>query len=309
MTTPIAAEDRIAYAPIGRRPVIRWPNGARVALWVVPNVEHYEYLPPAHPIRNAYPRMPHPDILAYGGKDYGNRAGLWRMLEMFDRQGIRGTMSLNLAVIDHYPEVFEACVSRGWDAMGHGLYNTRYMWGVSEEEERAHIVDCVARFRRATGRALAGWLSPALSHTLRTPDLVAEAGIRYFCDLVHDDQPWPVRVRQGRLITLPYTVDLNDAVTYRQGFEAPEFARMVTDTFDTLWREGETSGRVMCIAVHPYNMGQPHRIAHLEGALRHILSHDGVWAATGSEIADWYLEHHWPDAARQAGLEGDAHAR
>lgn len=298
----ITAEDRIAYAPIGNRPVLKWPNGARVALWVVPNIEHYEYLPPAHPIRDAYPRTPHPDVLAYGGKDYGNRAGLWRMFEVFDKYRIRGTVSLNLAVIEHYPEIFAACEARKFDYMGHGLYNTRYMWGVSEEEERAHIATCVDLFRRRTGRQLAGWLSPALSHTLLTPDLVAEAGIRYYCDLVHDDQPWPVRVRQGRLITLPYSVDLNDAVAYRQGFEAEDFARMITDTFDTLWREGEESGRVMCLAVHPYNMGQPHRIAHLDAALGYIMSHQGVWAATGSEMADWYDHNMWDKVAPLAGV-------
>jgi peptidoglycan/xylan/chitin deacetylase (PgdA/CDA1 family) len=297
----IDAEDRIAYIPIGERPILRWPHGARVALWVAPNIEHYEYLPPPHPIRDAYPRMPHPDILAYGGKDYGNRVGLSRMFEVLDRHRIRATVSLNVAVLEHYPEIFTACEARNWDYMGHGLYNTRYMWGVSEDEERAHITASVDMFRRITGRQLPGWLSPALSHTLYTPDLVAEAGMRYFCDFVHDDQPWPVRVRSGRLITVPYSVDLNDAVAYRQGYEAADFAQMIVDSFDTLWREGEESGRVMCIAVHPYNMGQPHRIRHFDAALAHIMAYDGVWVATGSEIADWYYSTMWGEVARLAG--------
>lgn len=289
----IEAEDRIAFSAIGDRPRVRWPGDARVALWIAPNIEHYEYQPPAHPIRNAYPRMPHPDVLAYGGKDYGNRAGVWRMFEMFDALGLRATVSLNLGVIEHYPEVFEACEARGWDYLGHGLYNTRYMWGVSEEHERDHIHQCVELFRRRTGRQLQGWLSPALSHTLLTPDLVAEAGIRYLCDLVHDDQPFPVRVRRGRLMSLPYSVDLNDAVTHRQGFEAEAFARMITDTFETLWQEGEHGGRVMCVAIHPYNMGQPHRVKHLHRALASIVARPGVWRATGSEIADWYDQHYF----------------
>ena len=298
----ISAEERVAYRSMPERPAIKWPGGARVALWVIPNVEHYEYLPPPHPLRNAYPRMPHPDIVAYGGKDFGNRAGLWRLFETFDRYDIRGTVSLNLGVIDHYPEVFAACEERHWDYMGHGLYNTRYMWGVSEEEERAHIQQCVDIFRRRTGKQLQGWLSPALSHTLLSPDLVAEAGIRYYCDLVHDDQPWPVRVRKGRLISVPYSVDLNDAVTYRQGYESEDFARMIVDTFDTLWREGAESGRVMSIAVHPYNMGQAHRIGHLDAALKYIASHKDVWLATGSEISDWYYENMWDKVAPLAGV-------
>ncbi len=296
--------DRTPYSPITERPALKWPGGKRLALWVVPNIEHYEYLPPANPIRNPYPRTPHPDVLGYGSRDYGNRVGLWRLFEVMDRHEIRCTVSLNVAAFEHYPEILAACERRGWDYMGHGLYNTRYVWGLPEDEERAMIRDCVDTFRRLTGRQLAGWLSPALSHTLHTPDLVAEAGMKYYCDWVHDDQPFPMKVRTGRLITVPYSVDLNDAVIHRQGYEADEFARMITDTFDTLYREGAESGRVMCIAVHPYNMGQPHRIRHLDEALSHICAHDGVWKATGEEIADWYYANAWDAMSARLAAEG-----
>jgi len=281
-------ERRIRYSSINERPAIRWPNDARLALIVYPNVEHYEYLPPPHPIRNAYPRTPAPDVMSYSGKDFGNRVGIWRIFDVLDKYAIRGTASINLGVLEHYPEVFQACQARAWDFMGHGLYNTRYMWGVSEQEESEHIQQCVEIFRKHTGQQLQGWLSPALSHTLLTPDLVAEAGIRYLCDMVHDDHPCPINVRKGSLISVPYSVDLNDAVTYRQGYEAEDFARMVMDTFDVLWREGRQSGRVMSIAIHPYNFGQAHRIRHLDSALQHIMSHDQVWVTTGAEMADWY---------------------
>src|SRR5690606_2147951 len=112
------------------------------------------------------------------------------------------------------------------------IYNTRYHWNLSEEEERAEIADCVETFRRMTGLRLAGWLSPALSNTLNTPDLLAEAGIKYYCDWVHDDQPVDMRVRQGRLVTIPYTIDLNDAPLHLQGHEGDEFERMIRDAFD-----------------------------------------------------------------------------
>lgn len=296
MTSP----QRVAYSAVTDRPPLRWPDDNRLALWVCPNIEHYEYLPPIGPVRDPYPRTPHPDVLSYGGKDYGNRVGFWRMLEVFDRHGIRGSVSLNLSVPDHYPEVFEACEARNWDYMGHGLYNTRYVWGVSEDEERAMIQDCVARFRSHTGRQLGGWFSPALSHTWATPDLVAEAGIRYYCDWFHDDQPFPMRVRDGQLITVPYSVDLNDAVCHRQGYEAEDFARMIRETFDVLYREG---GQVMCIAVHPYWIGQPHRIGAFDEALRYILGHEGVWKTTGGEIADWYYAQYYD--AVVASLEAE----
>lgn len=282
--------DRVAYSAMPDRPALDWPEGKRLALWICPNIEHYELLPPVGPVRNPYPRTPHPDILTYGGKDYGNRIGLWRLLEVMDRHRLRGTVSLSLAVLDHYPEILEACEARGWDYMGHGLYNTRYVWGVPEDEERALIADCMERYHRHTGRTLPGWFSPALSHTWSTPDLVAEAGLRYYCDWFHDDQPFPMRVRGGRLITVPYSTDLNDAVCHRQGYEADGFARLIRETFDVLYREG---GRVMCIAVHPYWVGQPHRIDAFDEALAYVLGHDGVWAATGSEIADWYYARHY----------------
>ena len=285
-----SGEDRVPYSPIVTRPRCAWPGDARVAVWVVPNLEHYEYLPDAGP-RDQWPRTPHPDVLGYGLRDYGNRVGLWRMFDVMDRFGIRCTTSLNLAVFYHYPQILEACEKRKWDVMAHGLYNTRYHWNMPEDAERAAIEECVSSYRRHTGRQLAGWFSPAATFTLNTPDLVAEAGIKYYCDWYHDDQPFPIRVRKGRLITIPYQMDINDAMTYRQAIEAADFARMVTDHFDCIYREADHRPMVMCIALHPYIMGQPHRIRHLERALGHVLSHSGVWLATGEEIADWYIAH------------------
>lgn len=288
--------ERVPYQPITDRPRLTWPNGARVAVWVVPNVEHYEYLPPATGGRDAWPRTPHPDVLGYGLRDFGNRVGLWRIAEVTDDLGIPLTLSLNLANWLHYPEIFEASEARGWDVMAHGLYNTRYHWEMPEQAEREAIGQCVEIYRTLTGRMLRGWFSPAATWTKNTPDLVAEAGISYYCDWYHDDQPTPMNVRSGQLITLPYQMDINDAMVWRHHFEADDFAQMVIDHFDTLWREGADHGRVVCIALHPYIMGQPHRIRALERALRHVVSHDKVWMATGAEIADWYLSDQWSEA-------------
>jgi allantoinase len=295
--------ERYSYSLVTRRPKLAWPDGKRLALWVVPNIEHYEYLPATARVRNPWPRMPHPDVLGYSVRDYGNRVGLWRMAEVMDKHRIRCTVSLNLAVYEHYPEIMEACETRGWATLCHGLYNTRYHWDLSEAEERAEIAECVATYRRLTGRMLRGWFSPAVSNTLRTPDLVAEAGITYSADFYHDDQPTPLRVRSGRLISVPYTMDLNDAVLYRYDTEGEEFARMITDHFDTLYEEAAESGRVMCIALHPYIYGQPHRIRHLDRALGYIMRHEGVWQATGEEIADWYIAHGLEPYQRHLGQE------
>ena len=296
--------QRYSYSPIAARPRIVWPGGARVALWIVPNIEHYEYLPAFVRTRNPWPRSPYPDILGYATRDYGNRVGLWRLFEIMDRHEFRCTVSLSLAVYEHYPEIREAIEARGWAIMSHGVYNTRYHWDLDEEEERRQIAEAAAIYRRSTGRTLAGWFSPAVSFTVNTADLVAEAGIRYICDFYHDDQPTPIRVRSGRLlVSVPYSMDLNDAMIYRQPVEAEEFAQMVTDHFDTVWREGATQGRVMCIALHPYMMTAPHRAKHLDRALQYILRHDGVWKATGEEIADWYIANALEPYRRHLGTE------
>jgi peptidoglycan/xylan/chitin deacetylase (PgdA/CDA1 family) len=281
--------DRIPHVSIRDRPRLCWPGGARVAVWVVPNVEHYEYLPARTGPRNPWPRMPHPDVLGYGLRDYGNRAGLWRIAGVTDALGIRCTLSLNMAVWEHYPAILEAGLARGWDVMAHGLYNTRYHHGLTEDGERAEIAEAAAVYRRFTGQALRGWFAPAATFTWASSDLVAEAGITYSGDWYHDDQPCDIRVRAGRLISVPYQMDINDAMVWRHYIEADDFAQMAIDHFDTLWREGADQGRVVCIALHPFLMGQPHRIRALERALSHIASHDGVWLATGAEIADWYL--------------------
>jgi allantoinase len=283
--------DRVPYSPIVNRPQFKWPGDARVAVWVVPNVEHYEYLPAGIGMRNPWQRMPHPDILGYGTRDYGNRVGLWRMIELTDKLEIPITVSLNIANWEHYPEILDAMMARNWDVLCHGIYNTQYLWGMAEEDERAVIRDCVDSFRRMTGQQLAGWFSPAATFTRNTPDLVAEAGITYYTDWYHDDQPTWIGTRSGKLVTIPYTMDINDAMVWRHAFEAEDFARMIIDHFDTLWTEGESISRVVCVALHPYIMGQPHRIRHLERALRHIVGHEGVWLATGKEIAAWYIAH------------------
>ena len=293
----IAGHERIAYSALPERAPLRWPGGARVAVWVAPNIEHYEYLPELIRVRNPWPRVPHPDILGYGLRDYGNRVGVWRLMQLFDRLQLPVTVSLSMAVLDLYPEIAQAMLERQWEFMSHGLYNTRYHWGLSEDEERAAIEQCQQIHLRHTGRRLPGWFSPAASNTLQTPDLVAESGIAYLCDLYHDEQPTAVRVRSGELISLPYSMEINDSIAWRRGIEAQAFAQKIRDEFDVLYAEGAVHGRVMNIAVHPFIMGQPHRIEALEQALSYIAQHEGVWWATGSQIVQHYRQHLAKDCA------------
>ncbi len=292
------------YWPYNNRPKITWPDGARLAFWVAPNIEFYELAPEPNPTRVAWPR-PEPDVLAYAQRDYGNRAGHWRMMEVMDRFGVRGSVSLNVALCDHHPEIIEVCKERDWEFFSHGIYNTRYCYGMDEAQERAIIEDALETVEKATGQRVAGWLAPALTHTERTMDLLAEYGILYTCDLFCDDQPQPVNVGKGRFISVPYSLEMNDIIVYNVHHQPPRrYAEMLKANFDQLYQEGAESGTVMCIPLHAFAVGQPHRIDALAEALEYITGHDDVWLTTGREIAEYYLENHSDEAAASIAAMG-----
>ena len=169
-----------------------------------------------------------------------------------------------------------------------------------EEQEREFFQRCREVFRRRTGRELKGQSGPVGSNTERTPDIVAEAGFLYQTDWKIDDQPLPIKVRSGRLICIPYTSELNDAPLMRHHYEGDYYAKICKRQFDQLYREGEQSGRLMCIAFHPYIMGRPHRAKYLAEVLDYIMSHDRVWQATTDEIAEHYLAHYYEHAVAHA---------
>ena len=293
--------NRVDYMPIIDRPTIKWPNGARVALWVAPNVEHYEYLPDYDGKRNPWPRTPYPDAREYSYRDYGNRVGFWRMLEALDKHGIRCCVSLNISVLEHYPEICHAMVDRNWDFMSHGFYNTRYLHGISEDEEREWYQDSIATLRQYTGKQLKGMFGPAGSSSPYSPDLMAEAGLIYHSDWMHDDQPVPIKVRSGgKLVSVPYSMELNDGVLSRSHYEGDYYLLAAKAQFDQLYKEGAESGRVMCMALHPYLLGQPHRVKYLDEALGYIMSHEGVWQTTADEIAEYYIAHYYDQAVAHA---------
>jgi peptidoglycan/xylan/chitin deacetylase (PgdA/CDA1 family) len=176
--------------------------------------------------------------------------------------------------------------------MGHGTNNSTLINRQSEDEERALIFGVVDTIEQATGKRPRGWLSPALSESHRTPDILAEAGIRYVGNWVNDEQPYPMRVKSGSLISMPYSIEMNDIPAFLEQGQSPEaFGRMICDQFDVLYEDGARSGRVMSICLHPFLIGHPHRSKHLAKALAHITAHTEVWVTTGGEIADWYNEN------------------
>ena len=297
-------KDFVRYAPVTSRPRIRWPGGKRLAFWIVPNVEFYEYTPPPAVGRETWDRVPsHPDVREYGFRDYGNRVGIWRMTELLDQYPVRPTVSLNLALLDHFPEIAQLIRQRGWAVMSHGIYNTRFLYGMDEAQERAFYADNVASLERHTGQRLRGILTPAITNTERTPALIAEAGLSYHADWVHDDVPVPIIVPGRKLISMPYSYDLNDAPLWDgRPYGGRYFVDACKAAFDRLYAESADGGRVFCIALHPYQIGQPHHIGHLREILDHICAHDGVWHATGDDIAAHFLAHDYD--AHLAHAEG-----
>ena len=271
------------FAPYRNRAPIRWPGDKSVAVWVAPNLEYYEIDPPAHPRRKAWTK-PHPDVLGYSHRDHSNRVSHWRMADAMTRHGFPGSVSLSVALCQHHPEVVADGVARGWEYFSHGIYNTRYAYDMSPDQERAIIADSIATVREATGQTIRGWLAPALTHTENTLNLIAEAGLDYTCDLYHDDQPQRVKTRSGDLISMPYSLEVNDHYGFFVYNMSPrDYADTLVRQFRRLADEG---GTVMCIPLHAYLIGQPHRNGPFEEALREIAADGRGWLTTAGEIAD-----------------------
>jgi peptidoglycan/xylan/chitin deacetylase (PgdA/CDA1 family) len=263
------------YQAIIDRPKITWPNGARIAVWVIPNIEHF-HLEIGSQV---------PDVRNHSRRDYGNRVGIWRLMEVLERYGVRGSVALNGEVGRYYPRIMKAAAELNWEFMGHGLTNSVMLTGLSKDNE-AKVIAETRKVIEDHGQKMRGWLGPGLTETWNTLDLLREHGVDYVCDWVNDDLPY--RMNNG-LYSIPYSVELNDMPLFNTpSISIDDFYRRICDSFDVLYDESSRNARVLGIALHPFLIGVPHRIRYLDKALQHIASHDGVWFATGSEIIDAY---------------------
>jgi peptidoglycan/xylan/chitin deacetylase (PgdA/CDA1 family) len=287
--------SRYDYLAIIKRRELKWPNGARVAFWVCPNVEYFHI-----DKRILSAPSPHlPDVHAYSLRDYGSRIGIFRLMDVLDKHQIRASVMLNADVCEYHPAIIEEGKKRSWEWLGHGVTNNLRVSDYPLEEERKVIRQVKETIAAAVGSPPKGWLGPGLVETANTPDHLAAEGFEYLCDWACDDQPIPMRVRNGRMLALPYQQGINDITLFVHSNHTPEqYLRQVCDQFDTLYEEGAKSGRVMALPLHPFVTGLPFRIKYLDKALDYICSHEGVWRATGSEIADWYYEHYYRDPGR-----------
>ena len=231
-----------------------------------------------------------PDVMQWAQRDYGNRVGIFRLTEVFDRYDLRATVALNSDLCAHHPFILAEGCKRGWEWMGHNQTNTMRLSDAAPGAEEGIIRATLSTIEAATGTRPKGWLSSGLQETWQTLDHLEANGCTYVADWVNDDQPYAMQLTGGRsILSVPYSGEINDKPAYEKfHHSSTEFGDMIRRQFDVLYREGAESGRVMAIALHPYLSGVPHRIGALDAALEYICSHEHVWRATGSEIAAAY---------------------
>ena len=280
--------ERLDYSAIAGRKKLALPGGARLAVWVIVNVEEWDptetmprtvLTPPAG-------GAPMPDIPNWAWHEYGNRVGFWRMLDLFDDLRIPAVLAINGSAIARYAPIVRAARERSWEFIGHG-FSQKNMQKVADE--RVDIQKTTAAIQSFTGRRPRGWLGPGLTETWDTPDILADEGYEYVCDWVLDDQPVPVRTKSGSLVSVPYTQECNDvAMMLIQHHSASEYRDRAVDQFDQLYADAHNSARIMALVVHPYIMGAPHRLRHFSDALAYMTSRPGALFWTGEQILDWY---------------------
>ena len=277
------------YSAIVDRPKLTWPAGAHVALWVIPNIEFFA-LDQNVPTAAGGSGVAAPDVPTWSVRDYGNRVGVFRLMNVLERHGIRGTVALNSDLCARHPNILTAGNNLGWEWMGHNQTNTVRLNAVPPEREPIIIRDTLRTIEEATGTRPRGWLGSGLQETWSTPGLLAAEGCTYVADWPNDDQPYRMNLSAGRrLISVPYSFEVNDKPVFEQKhWTGEQFGAMIRRQFDVLYREGAESGRVMAVALHPYLSGMPHRIDALDAAFAYMARHPHVWLATGAEIAAHY---------------------
>jgi allantoinase len=277
---------RYAYSAITRRPLYEWPNGTRLAVYLGLNLEHFAFGEGLG--AELAPGGPQPDVLNYAWRDYGNRVGVWRMLELFDQLALPASVLVNSTIYGYCPEVMEAVRKRGDEVVGHGRTNAERQGVLTEDEERKLIREATDVISTFEGKPPAGWLGPWISQSRLTPDLLQEAGYSYLLDWCMDDQPvWMTTRDGGRILAVPYPQEINDipSIVGRKD-SASQFADMIIGNFDEMLEQAVRQPLVMGIALHPYLMGQPYRLRELRRALQHVAARRSeIWFTTAGAIA------------------------
>ena len=286
--------EHYQWSPMTTRGVLRWPDGARIALSVVVTLEKMEWEAPAGSFTVSLPGgiadRPFPDYARVSHREYGHRVGIFRVLDVLERHGIRPTVAMDAMTAEANPYLVEHCMQRGAEIIGHGISVSRMISGrMTEEDEQEYVHSSVEALRRATGTPPQGWLGPEHGESERTPGILAGAGVSYVCDWVNDEQPYRITTPQGDLCALPLMWELDDInALWDRKVPVDRYARLLEESFDGMYEGSRGSGLLLAFNLHPWLIGQPFRIGYLDQALGHMVKRQGVWAATGSEIVEWF---------------------
>lgn len=280
--------DRVEFSAIVDRPPLKLPGGARIVVWSIVNLEVWDIAKPM--ARQALPaptgQVLQPDVPNWSWHEYGMRVGVWRFFDLYRKHGIRPTLSINARVVEDYERVAREALQAGWEFMGHSWEQGPIH---KEPDQRAMIHRSLDRLEAFTGKRPVGWLGPGLTQTDETPELLAEAGVQYIGDWVYDDEPTTIRTAKGPLVTLPYTVELNDIpMMIVQHHESDYLLKRAIDQFDRLYAESAERAKILSLAIHPYISGQPHRIKYLEQFYDYVAKHAGVLHWNGEQLLEWY---------------------
>ncbi len=282
----LRTHGRYPYSPITRRPAWDWPNGKRMAVYVAINVEQFPFGEGMGPELN--PRQPEPDVTNHSWRDWGNRVGVWRLLELLDEHAIPCAALMNTAIYDHCPEVAAAFRARGDEVVGHGRTNAERQAEMDEATERALIAEVAARIQQEEGRPPLGWMGPWVNETHVTPDLLQEAGFHYLMDWAHDDQPVWMRTRSGgRILSVPYARPLNDLPSMHGNKAIPSaWVDMLIDQFDEMLAQSRRQPVVFNLSLHPFLIGHAFRLRAFRRLVEHIAAHrEQVWLTRPGAIA------------------------
>lgn len=281
------------FSALPQRPKLYLPNGARVALLVTLYLEHWEFRAPKDAVRD--PRFVgefgsfEPDYRSYTAREYGNRVGVFRLLDVLVKHRVPVTVALGAEAARRYPALVEAARERGYEFAAHGSSATRMLHGkLSEAAERQEIADAMAAVKQASGAAPTGWIGQDFGESARTPGLVAEAGLDWLMDWPNDDQPYWINPPKP-IVSIPNHNEWDDVqLLWLRRVPSQRYPALIAEAFDTLWQEGAASGRVMQVGLHPWVFGQAHRIRYLDEALTAIAHRREVWRTTAGELARWF---------------------
>lgn len=281
--------DRYQWSSLTDRPRIEWPGGARIALWVTPILQWFPLNMPSAPfLAPGGLTMPYPDYRHYTNRDYGNRVGIFRVLELLDRYQIAASVFVNAAIAQRYPSLLRELTDRGMEIAGHGLdMGHLHHSGLSEEQETDLVSRSCQLLAAAAGQAITGWLSPGRSQSWHTLDILAERGIEYCCDWANDDMPYEMHTMSKDVLSMPLAHESDDRMILQEfRHTEDQWVQQTKDRFDVLYCEAERyGGRIMSLPLHAWIMGVPYRATYLREALEYIVGHDAVWIATGQQIA------------------------